>query len=262
MSTTAEIPCLAEVRTEKLADAIGEVCGKAVGVVLVGQTRRTRPRRTPLVFFRETTIGTPTIPERYRVGIAYALVLAPEPGDYPMPTGVSEVLTGKTARQLGTVILKKVQALHDTAEQRIALLEPGRGDVEVLFLDGKRFRLPTDRKHLWNRVAVSPDRRFLLVPRSEGDALDTIPWDAIRKPQSHLDEEERTKRLISQTLRRLREQAGLSQEKAAEKSGVSRKTINRLENAGNYPGTATLKALARAYGTTLAELLSDLRAET
>ena len=110
-------------------------------------------------------------------------------------------------------------------------------------------------------VTVSPDRRFLMVPRAAGDALDTVPWDAIRKPQSHLDEEERTKRLLAQTLRRLREEAGLSQEEAAEKSGLARKTINRLENAGNYPGVATLEALARAYRITLAKLLSGLRAE-
>ena len=98
-----------------------------------------------------------------------------------------------------------------------------------------------------------------MVPRASGDVLDTIPWDAIRKPRSHLDEAERTKRLLAQTLRRLRTAAGLSQASAATRSGLARKTINRLENAGNYPGVATLEALARAYRTSLSELLANLR---
>ena len=172
------------------------------------------------------------------------------------------MLTGNTAHQLGKVIQRKLLTLNDTADQRIARVETGRNDVEVHFLDGARFSVPIDSKHSWNRVAVSPDRRFLIVPRVDGDLVDTIPWDAIRKPQSHLDEEERTKRLIAQTLRRHRKRAGLSQQKAAPESGVSRQTILRLEKAGNYPGTATLKALAQTYGTTLPRLLADLHTDS
>ena len=36
---------------------------------------------------------------------------------------------------------------------------------------------------------------------------------------------------------------GLSQGEAGEKSDRTRRTINRLENAGNYPGVATLMIL-------------------
>ena len=70
MSTTADIPCVAELQTETLADAIGKVCGNTKG-----RARRARSRRTPLVSFREATLGAPAIPQTYHAGIAYALVL-------------------------------------------------------------------------------------------------------------------------------------------------------------------------------------------
>lgn len=258
MSTMAEIPCVADLQSRTLADAISKVCGDSILVVRGGRDRR-RSRPAPLVSFEEATAEGCPIPEAYRAGIAYALVLAPKPGDYPMPSGVSEVLTANTATQLGRAVLRKIRELRQTAEQRIAFLDSDRREMEVTFLDGERFRLAADRSHDWKRVMVSSDRRFLMVPRARGELLDTIPWDAIRKPRSHLDEAERTKRRLARTLRRLRTEAGLSQAEAARRGGLTRKTINRLENAGNYPGVATLEALARAYGTSLPDLLASLR---
>ena len=47
---------------------------------------------------------------------------------------------------------------------------------------------------------------------------------------------------------RAREEARLTQEQLAERSGVSRVTINRIERGKLYPSMKTLSRLARAMG--------------
>jgi transcriptional regulator with XRE-family HTH domain len=49
-------------------------------------------------------------------------------------------------------------------------------------------------------------------------------------------------------MRRLREERGLSQERAAELAGVHEKYLSRLESGRANPTLSTLVAMARAYG--------------
>ena len=56
----------------------------------------------------------------------------------------------------------------------------------------------------------------------------------------------------------MREAAGISQVTLAQRSGVDLSHINKIENARRDPTTAMLLRLARALGTTPAELLRDI----
>jgi transcriptional regulator with XRE-family HTH domain len=55
-------------------------------------------------------------------------------------------------------------------------------------------------------------------------------------------------RLLAESLRRLRHEAGLSQVEMARRLGVSRPTLTRLEQAGQNVTLATLGGLCRALG--------------
>jgi putative transcriptional regulator len=57
-------------------------------------------------------------------------------------------------------------------------------------------------------------------------------------------------RLVS-SLKEARTAAGLTQAELAERAGVSRKTINTVENGVFIPSTVLALSLARALGTTV-----------
>ena len=54
--------------------------------------------------------------------------------------------------------------------------------------------------------------------------------------------------------------AGLTQDEAAERSGVDRKTIYNLEHCVTHPRLPTVKKVALAYGIPAGVLLDDHRA--
>jgi transcriptional regulator with XRE-family HTH domain len=60
---------------------------------------------------------------------------------------------------------------------------------------------------------------------------------------------------LTMTLRRLRTKRGLSQQGLAEKSGLSREYVARLETGQHNPSLATLQKLAKALGVPVTALL-------
>ena len=60
---------------------------------------------------------------------------------------------------------------------------------------------------------------------------------------------------IGKKLKNARIEAGLTQEKAAEKIDVSRQTISNWENEKSYPDTISVIALSDLYSVSLDELL-------
>lgn len=58
-------------------------------------------------------------------------------------------------------------------------------------------------------------------------------------------------------LRESRKQRGITQEELAQRSGVNRKTIGRIERGRGKPTVRTLEKLARALDVSLRELLPD-----
>jgi transcriptional regulator with XRE-family HTH domain len=60
---------------------------------------------------------------------------------------------------------------------------------------------------------------------------------------------------LTMTLRRLRTKRGLSQQRLAERSGLSREYVARLETGQHNPSLATLQKLAKALGVPVTALL-------
>ena len=61
-------------------------------------------------------------------------------------------------------------------------------------------------------------------------------------------------------LRRIREEAGLSQAQLARESGVDRATINKIEQGKRSPSIATLESLARALAVEVADFFPKAQA--
>lgn len=62
------------------------------------------------------------------------------------------------------------------------------------------------------------------------------------------------KRVLAANLRKLREEAGLSQGSLAELAGISLMAVYRIEAEARWPRPATLAALAKALGVTSEQL--------
>ena len=61
-------------------------------------------------------------------------------------------------------------------------------------------------------------------------------------------------------LRRIREEAGLSQSQLARESGVDRATINKIEQGKRSPSIATLESLSRTLGVEIADFFPKVQA--
>ncbi len=62
-------------------------------------------------------------------------------------------------------------------------------------------------------------------------------------------------------IRRLRTEKGLTQEKLAERLGISGKTVSKWETGGSAPDAAQIVQLAGLFGVTTDELLLTAHAE-
>ncbi|NSC20231.1 helix-turn-helix transcriptional regulator [Streptomyces albus subsp. chlorinus] len=83
-------------------------------------------------------------------------------------------------------------------------------------------------------------------------------------PHSHHDEaagaEEGELPAFAPRMRRLRRRSGLSLEAAARRAGLSPAHLSRLETGKRQPSLPLLLTLARAYGTTVGDLLGETAA--
>ena len=66
---------------------------------------------------------------------------------------------------------------------------------------------------------------------------------------------------LEEQIKYYRKQAGLSQEKMAEKIGVSRQAITKWENGTGTPDIANLMAIANLFQISVDELLSNEKSE-
>jgi transcriptional regulator with XRE-family HTH domain len=64
---------------------------------------------------------------------------------------------------------------------------------------------------------------------------------------------------ISEKIKKVREEKGMSQEVLAKKSSVTLATISRLENGHYEPHLATLKAIATAFNMLVRDLLEGVK---
>ena len=103
--------------------------------------------------------------------------------------------------------------------------------------------------------------------RTIGGEVAEIPWDFARYfgdgeyRDSVEDEAARGRRKFAERLRGLRRDAGMSQQRLAELSGVGRVTIARIESASQSPRLETIHRLAAAMGRPVQALMMDDWAE-
>lgn len=71
-----------------------------------------------------------------------------------------------------------------------------------------------------------------------------------------MENSEKTKTCFSYTLRSLRLEKDISQEQLAEKSGVSRQQISRLECHSDNPTLETIRLLAQSLGVSLQDFMA------
>jgi transcriptional regulator with XRE-family HTH domain len=66
---------------------------------------------------------------------------------------------------------------------------------------------------------------------------------------------------FKENLRRLREEAGLTQTQMADKAGVPFRSYQNWEAGSREPGIAALAALAKALGVSVDQLISESEAD-
>jgi putative transcriptional regulator len=253
---SAEIEFFAALHTDRLIRKVARRFGDQVRLLQAPRNSGwLRPSAAgPIVYFREINSEPGDAADWLLSGIGFGVALG-RPGCLPIPPGVVALLQADSPDELVSEMSRVIIQLQQAADQHIyraALV--GKDRVEVTFLDGEVFDLPTDDEHDWSELRMEPELLYLMVPRDDG-RIDTIPWDAIRRPASHVDAGLRSRRQIATALRGLRDETGLSQADAAERSGLTRQTINRLEKGEHHPTVNTLELLAAAYSVTVDELL-------
>jgi DNA-binding XRE family transcriptional regulator len=120
---------------------------------------------------------------------------------------------------------------------------------------GPRVRLDLNRVNL-------PNPYEIIIDTEEGGAIE-VPWDFARSYcDPHFEERERAqarrgRARLGERIRQLRQRAGWTQEELAERAGIGRVTLSRLEGGDRSPRYRTLVALAKALGVSVTDLLVD-----
>jgi len=140
--------------------------------------------------------------------------------------------------------------------------------LRVLFADGRIAVVPVEEiERAGKPVTLDldtvelPDPYVILVRNTEG-GLEEVPWDFVRHycdPEFTRSERaisELSRKALGERIRRRRKEAGLTQAELAERAGVGRITVVRLENGKIDARTQTLRRIARALGVQLVDLLA------
>jgi DNA-binding XRE family transcriptional regulator len=136
--------------------------------------------------------------------------------------------------------------------------------IEVEFADDARGVIPWEDLELSSRpVNIALPNPYTLLVALEDGKVEEIPWDYARHyadPTYRAREEQiarEGRRVLGERIKRLRVQAGLSQEQLAKRSGINRVTLARIELGEHSPRMDTLRAIARGLGCDVKELLLD-----
>lgn len=162
----------------------------------------------------------------------------------------------------GTVRLLTVR----NADQMMTSVRALPTRVDVTFADGRSGGIPFSdvRGMEGKRLAALelPSPHELILCTTTGEAVD-IPWDFARHycdPGYRARSEAAASRGrdgMGRLIRSLRSRAVLTQQQLADKAGVGRVTLVRIENGEQLPRFETLTALAEALQRPPADLLMD-----
>jgi DNA-binding XRE family transcriptional regulator len=146
----------------------------------------------------------------------------------------------------------------------------------VTFLDGRAYHLPRaafaadlecDHTSPVTAVTIGTDLDYYFTIHFASGATFEVPWDRVLYECEPTYEHFKGRRLKQdrvdlayegRQVRRLRQQAGLTQATLAERAGLARPNLARVE-AGRYrPSLETLERIARALGQPVSILVSPL----
>ncbi len=114
------------------------------------------------------------------------------------------------------------------------------------------------------RWSLSRDRSHIKAVQKSGNTFE-IPWDDVLyhcEPQydfykaRQVEDEDVVAKRIGETVRRLREIKGYSVQELADRAGMKRPNLSRLEHGRHQPSLETLDRIAEALETSVAELVA------
>lgn len=149
------------------------------------------------------------------------------------------------------------------AERMITAVRLAQDGLYVRFADDRGGMIPLADLGLARepgRVAL-PQPYVIEVHLSDGH-VEEVPWDfarhyadrGYRERSEHSGQ--RGRRVFGERLKALRSEKGLTQSAVAEKSGINRVTIARLESGRQFPRYETVAALADALEVSVERLLA------
>ncbi len=151
------------------------------------------------------------------------------------------------------------------ADRMMTSARPMNEGIEVLFADGCGGLIPfvdiPEVAALSNIESIElPNPYEIVIHSIEGGTVE-LPWDFARHycDPAYQPRVEAIalsgRQAIGARIRRLRESAGLTQERLAQQAGIGRATLVRLEKGEYSPRYETLVSLARALGKPAEQLL-------
>jgi len=144
----------------------------------------------------------------------------------------------------------------------------------VTFLDGRAYHLPRaafasdlefDHTSPVTAVTIGKDLDYYFTIHFASGATFEVPWDRVLYECDPGYEYFKGRRLKqdradlayeARQVRRLRQQAGLTQEALARRAGVARPNLARVESGRYRPSLETLERIARALGQPVSVLVS------
>src|SRR5712692_8014685 len=144
----------------------------------------------------------------------------------------------------------------------------------VTFLDGRAYHLPRaafaadlefDQTSPVSAVTVGADLDYYFTIHFASGATFDVPWDRVLHEcepaydyfKGHRLKQDRADLTSeAQQVRRLRQQAGLTQEALAKRAGLARPNLARVESGRYRPSLETLERIAHALGQSISALVA------
>ena len=170
---------------------------------------------------------------------------------------------------------KKTAKLIDDQDKRFRAVAyfPQTDTFLVTFLDGRAYHLPRaafaadlefDQTSAVSAVTVGTDLDYYFTIHFASGATFAVPWDRVLHEcepaydyfKGHRLKQDRADLASeAQQVRRLRQQAGLTQEALAKRAGIARPNLARVESGRYRPSLETLERIARALGQPVSTLV-------
>lgn len=141
--------------------------------------------------------------------------------------------------------------------------------IEIIFQDGlkgelsfKQLDLPSPIKQVDHKYLDSTDGlevKFIYQNKNE----EVFPWDYFRYEldKEYRNEQQKTKnkelKNLGRRVKQFRKARGLNQEELANRAGIGRTTLSRLENGKQFPRFQTLMSVASALDISFQKLMLE-----